>query len=187
MVNITLINSLCFLYWFMELVYSPEFFTSTILNWQPLLNDNNCKIIVLNAIEWLSKNQRCKVNGFVIMPNHLHLIWKINNGFERKNVQGALLAYTAHEFKKYLQKYSAQLKKHRVHEKDRAFQFWERNPMVKECWSRPFLIQKLEYMHNNPCQPKWKLAQAPEDYAWSSAEFYYTGISKFPWLFHYMD
>jgi hypothetical protein len=28
------------------------------------------------------------------------------------------------------------------------------------------------YMHNNPYQPHWDLAERPEDYIWSSARFY---------------
>jgi hypothetical protein len=32
------------------------------------------------------------------------MVWKISDGFERKNVQGALFGFTAHEFKKSLKK-----------------------------------------------------------------------------------
>ena len=38
--------------------------------------------------------------------------------------------------------------------------------------SPEFLIQKLTYIHNNPLQPHWRLAQRPEDDLWSSARFY---------------
>jgi len=34
--------------------------------------------------------------------------------------------------------------------------------------------QKMVYVHNNPCQPHWNLAERPEDYIWSSAGFYLT-------------
>ena len=30
-------------------------------------------------------------------------------------------------------------------------------------------IEKLKYIHNNPCKKPWCLADAPEKYAWSSA------------------
>ena len=32
--------------------------------------------------------------------------------------------------------------------------------------------QKIEYIHNNPVQPHWRLAERPVDYVWSSARFY---------------
>ena len=39
-----------------------------------------------------------------------------------------------------------------------------------------FIVRFLvEYIHNNPCQPHWTLAQSPEDYAWSSARYYLLG------------
>jgi hypothetical protein len=31
-------------------------------------------------------------------------------------------------------------------------------------------MQKLDYIHNNPLQPKWQLAKAPEEYFYSSAK-----------------
>jgi putative transposase len=172
----------------MELTYRPEFLTSTILHWHHLLADDKCKQIILESFAWLSANNRCRINGFVLMPNHVHLIWKINNGHHRLEVQGALLAYTAHAFQKYLKQIrSIQLTKCKVNEVDRKYQFWERDSRVKECWSQPFLLQKFNYMHTNPCHPKWKLARSPEDYPWSSAEFYQKGVSRFPWLIHYLE
>jgi hypothetical protein len=36
------------------------------------------------------------------MPNHFHLLWKISDGFERKDVQGTLFSFMAHEFIRHL-------------------------------------------------------------------------------------
>jgi putative transposase len=33
-------------------------------------------------------------------------------------------------------------------------------------------LQKLNYIHNNPVQSKWHLAEFPEEYSFSSAKFY---------------
>ena len=33
--------------------------------------------------------------------------------------------------------------------------------------------QKLDYIHTNPLQERWSLAAREEDYAWSSARFYF--------------
>ena len=82
-------------------------------------------------------------------------------------------------------KEEGKLFKHFVADKDRLFQFWERDSLVKECWSETFLLQKLNYIHHNPCQPHWQLATTPEEYKWSSAGFYYNGVSEFTWLKHY--
>ncbi len=118
----------------------------------------------------------------------MHMLWQIAAGHERKNVEGALFSFTAHEFKKYMNATDPDLLlKHFVKSVDRGYQFWERVPMVKECWSHHFFMQKLEYIHYNPCQPRWKLARVPEEYYWSSAAFYELGDNTFDWLTHYAD
>jgi hypothetical protein len=40
----------------------------------------------------------------------------------------------------------------------------------------------LQYIHNNPLQEHWKLAASPEEYYYSSAKFYATGIDDFGFL-----
>ncbi len=122
------------------------------------------------------------------MPNHIHLLWRISDGFERQDVEGAFFSFTAHEFKRHLKKTnSVHLEKHLVNNLDREYQFWERKPMVKECWTKKFFQQKLNYIHYNPCQSHWNLAATPEAYKWSSARFYETGIKDFDWLTHFND
>ena len=168
--------------------YYPEFITATILKWQHLLADDECKQIVIDSLQWLTKQNRCKVYAFVIMPNHIHLLWKIADGFERTEVQGAFFSYTAHQFKKYLQDTNElMLQDYFVGDADRIYQFWERDSRVKECRTHPFFMQKLEYIHNNPCQPHWNLATIPEEYKWSSAAFYESNSNEFHWLTHYAE
>ena len=54
------------------------------------------------------------------MPNHIHLLWKIADVFERELVQGAFLSFTAHAFKKYLKQNNVLLlEEYRVDAKDR--------------------------------------------------------------------
>lgn len=156
--------------------YHPEFLTATILNWQHLLSDD-FKQIVVNTVSWLVHQKRCRIYGFVIMPNHIHLLWKIEDGFDRANVQGALLSYTAHEFKKRIDGDVEQLKKYQVNLVDRTFQF-QRDCLVKECWGEEFLKQKLDYIHKNPLQAHWNLGSLSENYYWSSASFYENGEAR---------
>jgi putative transposase len=79
-----------------------------------------------------------------------------------------------------------QLKLFKVNAKDREYQFWERNSLSVDLWSEAVFKQKLDYIHNNPVKPHWSLAKYPEDYKYSSAKFYYTGIDDFGFLSHYM-
>ena len=66
-----------------------------------------------------------------------------------------------------------------VKAKDRArgkiHEVWEDSFDVKECRTEKFIMQKLNYIHNNPCSGKWKLATDPLHYLHSSASFYIAG------------
>ncbi|WP_259066827.1 hypothetical protein HDF24_21195 [Mucilaginibacter sp. X4EP1] len=51
----------------------------------------------------------------------------------------------------------------------------------------PTKAGKLDYIHNNRVQYKWQLVRYPEDYKYSSARFYETGMDEFGLLTHYDD
>jgi len=72
-----------------------------------------------------------------------------------------------------------------VEAKDRDYQIWERNSLSVDAWTEKVFIQKLDYIHNNPCKHPGYLAEHPEAYNYSSAKFYHTGIDDFGFLSHY--
>ena len=71
-----------------------------------------------------------------------------------------------------------------VEAKDRTYQIWERNSLSIDLWTEKVFVQKLNYIHNNPCKHPWCLVKFPEEYKYSSAKFY-TGIDDFGFLSHY--
>lgn len=72
------------------------FWTSTINNWQRLLLNDEYKKVIINSLTYLSDLGKIDVFGFVIMPNHIHLIWRINEMNGKETSQGSFLKYTAH-------------------------------------------------------------------------------------------
>ena len=52
---------------------------------------------------------------------------------------------------------------------------WKDSFDCKECRTENFIMQKLVYIHNNPCSGRWKLADDPLHYPYSSASFYISG------------
>lgn len=73
------------------------FFTATILEWKHLLKPNKYKNIILSSLRFLVENKRVKVYGFVIIPNHIHLLWKMEEPHKREDVQRDFLKYTAQQ------------------------------------------------------------------------------------------
>ena len=56
---------------------SMFFTTSTIKEWYPLLKQEKFRNIVISSIEFLINEERIKLLGYVIMPNHLHMIFQL--------------------------------------------------------------------------------------------------------------
>ena len=166
--------------------YHPQFFTATNLEWKHLLREDKYKEIIIDSFRFLVKNNRVKIYSFVIMPNHLHLIWQMQPGHERKHVQRDFLKFTAQQIRFDMQiNHIEWLKEFAVNTKDRQYQFWERNPLSIDLYTESVFEQKMRYVHNNPCQQKWQLCKLPEEYHYSSALFYYTGIDNWGFLSHW--
>lgn len=161
----------------------PQFFTATIFNWHRLLDDDKYKNIIISSLKFLVVNNRIILNGFVIMPNHIHLIWQMKEGIKRANVQRDFLKFTAQQIKFDLQQNNpGLLKLFKVDVKDRDYQIWEHRPLSVSLWSREVMRQKLDYIHRNPIHHKWKLADTPEDYHYSSAKFYHLNIDDWGFI-----
>lgn len=81
------------------------FWTATINKWEWLLYENSYKDVIINSLDHLSQRNLIDVFGFVIMPNHIHLIWRLNalNGKEKPH--SSFLKYTSHQFKSKLIKH----------------------------------------------------------------------------------
>ena len=64
--------------------YNSFFYTQTICDFAQLLADDNLKLIIIKSLQYLVKQQLVEVNVYVIMPNHIHLIWNMlkDNGKE---------------------------------------------------------------------------------------------------------
>jgi REP element-mobilizing transposase RayT len=171
------------------------FCTFTCKNWLYLFSITN----LYNEIyEWFNilVARGNEIEAFVIMPNHLHLLIFVN---ENENINKLLangkrfLAYgivkrlelqKQNEILEQLQlavtaKEKQRQKKHRV---------FEVSSDIKPCYTEKFLLQKLNYIHNNPVMSKWKLADLPETYFHSSACFYILNKPhQYVSLRHWMD
>src|SRR5215216_5019 len=152
-----------------------QFFTATILEWKHLLKQDKYKQIILNSLRFLVEQKRVKVYGFVIMNNHVHIIWHMQPEQKRENIQRDFLKYTAQQIKSDLEKHHPKvLSSFLVNAKDRKYQIWERHPLSVDIWSREVLWQKLQYMHQNPVRAA--ACQWQHEYYWSSALFYNNGL-----------
>jgi REP element-mobilizing transposase RayT len=149
----------------------PQFFTATILEWKRLLKPEKYKKIILESLRFLVFDKRIKLFGFVIMDNHIHLIWQMLPEMKAENVQRDFLKYTAQKIKQDLKRnHGKVLALFLVNAKDRQYQIWERNALSIELRTEKVFLQKLRYIHMNPIRAG--LCKYVEDYKYSTAKFY---------------
>jgi putative transposase len=164
------------------------FWTSTIKDWINLLTDDKYKFLIINTLKDLVEKKQIIVYGYVIMPNHLHLLWELTSLNGKEMPHASFNKATAHEIVKDLKADDTNLLATlKVEDKERSYRVWQRDPLAVTMDTIKKFEQKLDYVHDNPLVEKWSLAKFPEDYRWSSASFYERGIDEFKFLTHYKD
>jgi REP element-mobilizing transposase RayT len=169
------------------------FITFTCARWLHLFRLTNGYKAVYKWFDYLKAQGHC-ITGYVIMSNHVHVMI----GFRTSRTSINTLVANGKRFMAYelVKKLEVQGKKEMLellasyvtkterlqNKKHTVFQpsfDW------KECFSLPFMKQKADYMHLNPCRAG--LVKLPEDYAHSSATYYYTGEQGIYPVMTYME
>ena len=159
------------------------FWTPTINQWFHLLEKDEYKNVIIDSLQYLSDAGKVDVFAFVIMPNHIHLIWRTNEPNGKESPQGSFLKYTAHEFKKMLRREGhSELNKYKVDAANKDYEFWQRDSLAIPLFTRKVAFQKLKYIHNNPLAEHWQLVKHSYDYKYSSARYYELNDKNFSFL-----
>jgi len=163
--------------------FGTFFITFTCSKWLPLIDKINGYDIIYAWFNHL-KTKRHYINGYVIMPNHFHVIISfVATGQSINTIVGNGKRFMAYEIVNRLEKNGEmellQLLKKNVEakrkENKKLHNVWELSFDWKECRGWEFTNQKLDYIHTNPCSKKWDLCRNPGEYPHSSAKYYLTG------------
>jgi REP element-mobilizing transposase RayT len=153
------------------------FVTTTSIQHYKLFKRDLMKRLVVDSLDCMRLRGRFKLYSFVVMPNHLHLI--IQCGVDDP-LAACMRDLKKHIADRLIRQYRIEGNQSTLDELASAvtqpskqrYQVWEEGYNAKDVYSPEFLRQKMTYMHSNPCQPQWDLAESPEHYPWSSASFY---------------
>jgi putative transposase len=161
-------------------IHHPDhmyFVTASICGWKHLFGDSPYTRIVLDSLSWLREKKRMQLFAFVILPSHLHAILKPQNTTIGELVQD-FGSFTAHDILKELKRNKSTdlLEFFNSQRRDMRHQhsIWQ-DIQAKNVFSKDFLIQKIEYIHQNPISKDWRLVSDRADYKYSSACFYDRG------------
>ena len=118
------------------------------------------------------------------MPNHLHLLLHfLYTGVSLNTIIGNGKRFMAYDIIDALKKQQEDslLSKLQLavsstdRKRGKKHEVWEESFDIKECRTEKFILQKLNYIHNNPCSGRWKMPDKQIRYLHSSASFYISG------------
>jgi putative transposase len=148
-----------------------HFLTFSCYRRRPLLTAARCDL-VLDILERVRRKYRFVVLGYVVMPEHLHLlvtepqretlstaIQALKLGFVR-NLEGSVVPTS----RKFGEKWGTPRLFFPPH------RFWQARFYDFNVWTEGKRIEKLRYIHRNPV--KRGLVESPEQWPWSSYRHY---------------
>ncbi|HEY5330279.1 MAG TPA: transposase [Acidobacteriaceae bacterium] len=121
----------------------------------PFLNDDHSRLIFEETLETLRQRHDFDIYGYVLMPEHVHLL-----------LSEPKLQKLSDTFRVLKTETSKKLKGNRP-------QLWQRRYYDFNVITRPKFLEKLRYLHRNPV--KRGLVENPEDWPWSSYGHWLTG------------
>jgi len=152
------------------------FLTSTIHNWEPLLQTDQNKKVILDAFSYMTNKKQSKIYAFVILENHFHLLVEAIHPLTISKFKFSLLGHTSTELLKSIE--GSRKDQFKISRSNKKHQIWKSNSLAVEIQSGKFLKQKLRYIHKNV--PRANLN--PDSYLYSSWPSYRDGKSKFDFL-----
>lgn len=73
------------------------FYTDTIHEFRHLLTNDELKMVCINSWKYLVDHNLVKIYAYVIMPNHIHLLWKMLSLNGKESPAGSFAKFTAHQ------------------------------------------------------------------------------------------
>jgi REP element-mobilizing transposase RayT len=156
------------------------FLTMTVVNWIDVFTRPVYKHIMVEALKYSQQNKGLIIYAWCLMSNHLHLIAAADEGYHLSNILRDFKKFTSKAIlseindnplesrKKWLLNEFEFAGRHKSNIKN--YKFWQDGNETKEIHSTGFLVQKLEYIHENPV--KAEIVEYAHEYLYSSAKNY---------------
>ena len=146
-----------------------HFITCSCYRRLPLLGSARSRDRFLSVLEETRQRYRFVVVGYVVMPEHIHLLVSEPEVGTPSTVMQVLKQRTALAL---LPKTRPRDARHSKLFRESAVRtpFWSTRFYEFNVWTQKKRVEKLRYMHRNPV--KRGLAAEPQDWRWSSFRFY---------------
>lgn len=145
-----------------------HFITCSCYRRLPFLNSERARKLFLSILEQTRRRYRFVVVGYVVMPEHVHLLITEPQVGSPSTVMQVLKQRTARALLPERQRRDPSQRELCREETGRSL--WEARFYDFNVWTTKKRVEKLHYMHRNPV--KRGLVESPEQWQWSSYRFY---------------
>ncbi|WP_194850303.1 REP-associated tyrosine transposase [Nonlabens antarcticus] len=155
------------------------FISFAVINWIDVFTREVYFDCMIQSMDYCRKNKGMEIYGYVIMTNHVHLIFRSATG----DPSGLIRDFKGFTSKQLLKSIAENKKESRKDWMLPMFaaagaknsnvtnnQFWQQNNQPIQVWSSKVFEQKLNYIHQNPV--KAGFAANPTGWKYSSARNY---------------
>jgi putative transposase len=157
------------------------FLSFSTVNWVDVFTRVIYKETIIESLEYCIANKGLVVHGYVIMTNHMHLIIsRTDDGMKLSDIMRDFKKFTAFKLIKLIKNNVSEsrrewlletFKKHgQKNGQNKYYQFWRQDNHPIILYSRPVMVQKINYIHNNPVVAGF--VSNPSEYVYSSASAY---------------
>ena len=147
-----------------------HFITCSCYRRMPFLGRARSRDCFLSIVEEVRARYRFVVVGYVVMPEHVHLLISEPEVGSPSTVMQVLKQRTAHAL---LSKRRRNPRQRELFSEQPRRAFWRERFYDFNVWSEKKRVEKLRYMHRNPV--KRGLVESPEQWRWSSYRYYFFG------------
>ena len=152
------------------------FTTHTIVEWIPVFMNKKYFQIIIESLKYCQKKKGLYIFGYVIMPNHFHLIAQTKDNTKFQDVMRDMKIFTSKAIIKELEDDGQKLLLHVIKKaaknenRKHNHTIWQDKYHPQVIYTDTVWQQKLEYVHNNPVRKGF--VQKPECWLYSSARNY---------------
>ncbi|MEY2638659.1 MAG: hypothetical protein RIR90_141 [Bacteroidota bacterium] len=159
-----------------------HFITFAVVEWIDVFTRKVYRDLLLDSIRYCQKEKGLILHSWCIMSNHVHLVISARDNnpsdilrdfkkYTSKKIIKAIIANPRESRKEWMLQVFRQ--KGQANSRNKQYQFWQQDNHPIEIFSRRFIRQKLNYIHNNPVAAG--IVEKSEEYIYSSARDYYYG------------
>ena len=149
------------------------FATLTVRHWIDIFTRREYNDIIVESLDFCSKNKGLEIFAWVIMTNHLHLIVRAKEGFLLQNILRDFKKHTAKTILNAIYENPQESRKEwllRGFKTNEGNMFWQDGNHPIELQTNEVTIEKLNYIHRNPV--KAGFVSREQDFLYSSAADY---------------